>query len=339
MKTLYSLVAALLISLLLIFEPSSVSAQKKIISHDTSYFVTYPKTVTARVYVSKKYAPFTIPASGNVEDIIYKPNTKLNFGIGATYNNYSLNVAYGFSFLNKNNLDKGKTKGLDLHFHLFPTKLTVDIMGVFHKGYYLEPKGYAMANPNSYYYRPDVKIKLFGLAAYRVPNGEKFSYRAAFVQNEWQTKSAGSLLYGGQANYVSFTGDSALVPKAIQSGYPQAGIKSIKIITVGPGIGYAYTLVLEKHFFITGSLIGNLDFNFTTEESTTQNKKFSLKPGAVYKGAVGYNSNTWSLAANLTGNALLARGASSSKDYFLPVGNYRLTLAKKMMCKKHKQNT
>ncbi|HUS02186.1 MAG TPA: DUF4421 domain-containing protein [Chitinophagaceae bacterium] len=316
-----------------IFDSTCVIAQKKIIPHDSTYFTTYPDAITARLYLSKKYAPFTLPASGNVEDIIYKPNTKMNLGIGATYKNYSLNVAYGFSFINKSYKDKGSTKGLDLHFHLFPTKLTVDVLGVFHKGYYLTPKGYAVPNANTYYYRPDVKITLFGLAAYRVPNGEKFSYRAAFVQNEWQTKSAGSLLYGGEAYYVSFSGDSALVPKQIQSGYPQAGIKKINFISIGPGIGYAYTLVIEKHFFITASLIGNMDLNFTSEEGTATNKKFSVKPAAVYKGAAGYNSNTWSLAATLTGNALLVRGASSSKDYFLPVGNYRLTLAKKIMRK------
>ena len=334
MKNKYIL-SAISVSLcaILIFDPSSLIAQKKVQPHDSSYYVTYPNSITARIYLSKKYAPVTLPATGNVEDIIYKPNTKLNLGIGATYKNYTLNIAYGFGFLNKNYNDKGATKGLDLHFHLFPNKLTVDLLGVFHKGYYLTPQGYAAPNVNSYYYRPDVKITLVGVAAYRVPNGEKFSYRAAFVQNEWQTKSAGSLLYGGEAHYVSFGGDSALVPKQIQNGYPQAGIKKVKFISVGPGIGYVYTLVIEKHFFVTASLIGNLDVNFSTEEGTASNKKVSLKPAAVYKGAIGYNSGTWSLAANLTGNALLVRGASSTKDYFLPVGNYRLTLAKKIMRK------
>ena len=321
------------VCLLLIFIPCSLTAQK-VTPHDSSYYVIYPKTVTARIYLSKKYAPFTLPATGNVNDLEYRPNTKLNLGIGATYNNYTLNVAYGFGFLNNKNIDKGKTKGLDLHFHLFPNKLTVDVLGIFHKGYYLVPKGYAAANTNSYYYRPDVKLTMLGIAAYRVPNGSKFSYRAAFVQNEWQKKSAGSVLFGGEAYYVSFGGDSTLVPKQIQSGYPQAGIKKINFFSIGPGIGYAYTLVIDRHFFITTSLIGNLDLNFSSEEGTAKNKKFSLKPAAVYKGAIGYNCDTWSLAANLTGNALLVKGASSSKDYFLPTGNYRLTLAKKIMIKK-----
>ena len=311
-----------------------VMAQKKIIPHDPAYYATYPDAITARVYLSKKYAPFTLPGFGTAKDLIYKPNTKLNLGIGATYKNSTLNLAYGFGFLNKNYTDKVTTKGLDLHFHLFPTKLTVDLLGVFHKGYYLTPQGYAAATPNTYYSRPDIKLTLLSLAAYRVPNGEKFSYRAAFVQNEWQIKSAGSLLYGGEASYVSFDGDSAVVPKQIQGGYTQAGIKKINVISLGPGVGYVYTLVIEKHFFITASLIGNLDINFATEEGIAKNKKLSVEPGAIYKGAFGYNSDTWSLAASLTGNALLAKGATSNKKYFLPVGNYRLTLSKKITRKR-----
>ena len=323
---------AITFCLLVLFNPCSLTAQK-VTPHDTGYYVTYPHTVMARIYLSKKYAPFTLPSSGIVKDLEYRANTKLNLGIGATYNNYTLNIAYGFGFLNNNNADKGKTKGLDLDFHLFPNKLTVDLLGVFHKGYYLVPKGYAAANANSYYYRPDVKLTLVGVAAYRVPNAEKFSYRAAFVQNEWQKRSAGSVLFGGQVHYVSFGGDSALVPKQIQSGYAQAGIKKISFFSIGPGIGYVYTLVIDKHFYITTSLIGNLNLNFSTEDGTTQNKKISLKPAAIYKGAAGYNSNTWSLVGSLAGNALLVRGASSSKDYFLPTGNFRLTVAKKIMRK------
>ena len=322
------------LSITLVINSSSLFAQK-VHPYDSSYYVTYPNSITARIYLSKKYAPFTLPATGNVSDLKYHPNTKLNLGLGVTYKNYTLNVAYGFGFLNNNYNAKGKTKGLDLHFHLFPNKLTVDLLGVFHKGYYLVPKGYAASNANTYYYRPDVKLTLVGIAAYQVPNAQKFSYKAAFVQNEWQKKSAGSILFGGEAYYVSFGGDSSLVPKQLQNFYPQAGIKKIKFISIGPGVGYAYTLVIEKHFFITTSLIANLDLNFSTEEATSQNKKFSLKPAAVYKGAIGYNSDTWSVAANLTGNALLVRGASSSKDYFLPVGNYRVTLSKKILRKEH----
>ena len=149
-------------------------------------------------------------------------------------------------------------------------------------------------------------------------------------------KSAGSLLYGGEACFGIIEGDSALVPKAIQGGFPQAGITEMRYITIAPGIGYAYTAVLGNHFFIMGSLVGNLDVNFTTEETgTAMNKKTSFSPSGVYKAAIGYNSSTWAFNISLTGRESLVKAASSAKYYFLPAGAYRIALSKKIQLKKH----
>ncbi|HEX7904745.1 MAG TPA: DUF4421 domain-containing protein [Chitinophagaceae bacterium] len=314
---------------LLLLVTATVQAQKEF-PHDTSYYETYFDKLTTRIYASQKYVKFTIPSSGNIEDVEYNANTKLNLGMGVTWHNYSLNVFYGFSFLNKNNDIKGKTKGLDLQLHLYPRKWSIDLLAVFPKGYYLYPQGYAAANSNSYYTRPDVKMTLLGVSAYQVPNKKKFSYRAALVQNEWQKKSAGSLLYGGEICSATIQGDSTLVPKSVQSSFPQAGINKINFLSVGPAIGYAYTVVMAQHFFITGSVIGNLDINFTKESlSGVQKKKTGINPVAVYKAAIGYNSSNWSISANIAGNAVWAKSAASPKDYLLKAGAYRLALAKK----------
>ena len=209
--------------------------------------------------------------------------------------------------------------------------------GEFPKGFHLEPKGYAATNSNNYYYRADIKESLIGLSAYKVPNKSKFSYRAAILQTEWQKKSAGSPLFGGDIFAGTLQGDSALIPAKVQNGFPQAGIKKINFFSFGPGIGYAYTIVIEKHFFITGSMAGNLNFNFTKEQSTATNNKFSLNPASVFKAALGYNSSNWNVSANWTGNGIWFKGASSSKNYFWPSGNYRLVLAKKFDTKKHRK--
>jgi hypothetical protein len=319
----------------LIIKSNVINAQLNF-PHDTSYYETYPNKLTVRLYLSQKYLHINVPNTGSQQDMEYKANPKLNLGTGVTWHNLSLNVFYGFAFLNNEDSIKGKTKGLDIQFHLFPSKWAVDVLAVFPKGYYLDPKGYAAANANSYYYRPDIKFNLIGLSVYRVPNKEKFSYRAAILQNEWQKKSAGSILYGGQAFYGIIQGDSALVPKMVQNGFQQAGIDNIHFFSIGPGIGYAYTLVLAKHIYVTGSIIGNLDLNFTTEERmNAKEKKVAVSPATVYKAGLGYNSSTWNISANWTGNGLWINGASSSEDYFSPTGNYRLVLSRKIVIKKH----
>ncbi|MDZ4793022.1 MAG: DUF4421 family protein [Bacteroidota bacterium] len=321
---------------ILLMSTNAVQAQKKKYEHDSTYYEMYPDKLTLRLYVGQKVTRFVIPSNGSAEDVEYRANHKVNTGFGVTWHNYSLSAFYGFSFLNKDTKVRGKTKGLDLQFHLYPHKWAIDLLVVMPKGMYMHPKGYAAANSASYYYRPDVKERLWGISAYKVPNKEKFSYRASIVQNEWQKKSAGSVLYGGEAYFGIIEGDSAFVPKAIQTGFPQAGITEMRYITIAPGIGYAYTLVLDKHFFVMGSLVGNLDLNLTTEEiGTTQNKKTSVSPSGVYKAAVGYNSSTWGFNFSITGRESLVKAASSTKDYFLPTGAYRIALSKKIQLKKH----
>ena len=315
-------------------KPDNSIAQKTT-SIDSGYYITYPDKLMLRLYLSQKFAPFTISASNNNKDLNYKTNSKLNLGVGATYRSLTLNLSYGFKFLNKDK-GKGTTKGLDFQFHLYPRKWAIDVLGTFLKGYYLDPKDNNGLNLINYYQRPDFKRDVIGFSVFRVPNTGKFSYRAALTQNDWQTKSAGSLLYGGEAYYGIIKGDSALVPNEVINNFPQAGINKINFFSIGPGIGYAYTLVIDKNFFITGSAIGSLDVNFSTEERTgDKKKKVSLIPGGVYKGAIGYNSSNWSISANITGNALYTGSASSSKEYFLPTGNLRLIVAKKLGLKTH----
>jgi hypothetical protein len=300
--------------------------------HDSNYYVTYPDKLTARIYLSQKFLKFTIPSSTQ-EDIEYKAQTKMNLGIGATWHNYSVNIFYGFAFLNKDTA-KGSTKGLDLQLHLYPRKWSIDLLALFPRGYYIFPRGYG-TNGAGYYYRPDIKLNLIGISAYQVPNKAKFSYRAAITQNEWQKISAGSLLYGGLIYHGRFRGDSSLVPKILESGFVQDGIKDIRFTAFGPGGGYAYTFVIKKHFFFTTSAVGNLNITFTTEYGAQKGKNAtSVQPSIVAKAAVGYNSSTWDVSVNGLGSAIWAKGDISPQKYYLPVGAVRLVISRKFDLKK-----
>ena len=309
--------------------PQSSMAQEKV-SVDNGYYITYPDKLMLRLFLSQKYAPVTISADDNDKDLNYRTTSKLTLGAGFTYKSLTLNLSYGFKFLNPEK-GRGKTKGLDFQFHLYPKKWTIDLLGTFKNGYYLDPKDNNGLNLANYYQRPDFKRNVIGLSVFRVPNSGRFSYRAALNQNDWQTKSAGSVLYGGEAYFGTIKGDSALVPSQVSNNFKQAGIDRINFLSVGPGIGYAYTLVIAKNFFITGSAIGSVDVNFSSEEKGgSKMKATSIIPGGIYKGAVGYNSSVWSVSATVTGNALYIGSESSSKEYFIPTGNLRFTIARKL---------
>ena len=292
----------------------------------------YPDEFIFRIYLSSKFAPFTI-SSSNKQDLNYKTNSKLALGAGFTYKAVTLNLAYGFNFLNPDK-GRGTTKGLDLQLHVYAKKWAVDIIGAFLRGYYLGPKDYNGLSLSDYYKRPDLHRNIVGLSVYNIANPGKFSYRAAFNQKDWQTKSAGSLLYGGEIFYGILKADSAFVPSWAGANYVQAGINKIEFFSIGPGIGYAYTLVLSRHFFITGSAIASINFNLSTEENGgNTNSKIKVLPGGNYKAALGYNSNTWSITAALLGNAVYTGSAVSRKEYFLPTGNVNFVVAKKFGAK------
>jgi Domain of unknown function (DUF4421) len=296
---------------------------------DSSYYITYPNKLILRVYLSRKFAPFTISSSSK-EDLNYKTNSKLNLGAGFTYRILTINLSYGFNFLNQDK-GRGDTKGLDLQFHIYPRKWAVDLLGAFLKGYYLDPKANNGLALTDYYKRPDLHRNIVGLSMFRVANADKFSYRAALNQKDWQIKSAGSLLIGAETYYGIVKADSALVPSKAGSNYTQAGIDKINFFSIGPGIGYAYTLVISKHLFITGSAIGSLNINISSEQNNgSKNSKTKVIPGGIYKAAMGYNSHIWCVSATLQGNALYAASEASSKEYFLPTGSINLVVARRI---------
>jgi len=324
------------IVILIIFQ-SLCNAQANL-GNDTTYYIFFPESITGRLYLSQKYTSFVIK-SKEAKDLRYVPDTKLNIGIGATWHNLSLNLAIGFAFLNKD-LDKGKTKYIDLQSHLYRTKWATDFYGQFYKGYHLNPEGVAAKPGENFYYRPDVNVTLIGVTNYYIFNSKRFSYRAAFIQNEWQKKSAGTFLLGGEAYYGLINGDSALVPRSIEDKYPEKGIHRIDYLSVGPGAGYAYTLVVAKHVFFTGSLTGNLNLSYAVESNyIDHNNNFSLNFVPGIKAAAGYNSRSWIISANFTGNDLPFKGATPENKYSVRTGNFRFIISKRFMPGKKLQKT
>ncbi len=305
------------------------SEKSSVIStYDSSYYQSFFMDIVGRYYFSQKFTTIRLSGIDNKNKLKYLPNTTLNMGVGITYKPLTINLGYGFEFLN-NNADKGKTKYLDLQSHVYLRKWAFDLLGQFYRGYHLYPKGYASPASNEYYLRPDMRVGMAGIAGYRVFNHKRFSYRAAMVQNEWQKKSAGSLLVGGHVYYGSQKADSAFVPAVLNDEFNQKGVTRIRFFEVGPGAGYAYTLVISKHFFITASLAINAQFSFSSElrDNKTQSH-FSMVPGYIGRSAIGYNSDLWNLNVSFVANRVITKGAFSRDNYNYTASNIRLTLAR-----------
>src|SRR5690606_7789450 len=143
--------------------------------------------------------------------------------------------------------------------HLYSRHWVTDLYAQWYKGYYVNQSKFENTNGATYYVRPDVRASLLGASVYRLLNGKRFSYQAGFSQNEWQKKSAGSLLIGAEVYYGVMKGGSALVRSFLSGYYPQRDVYRVRLLELGPGIGYAYTAVWKEHFFVTGGLTVNFD--------------------------------------------------------------------------------
>ncbi len=302
-----------------------IIAQKKD-EHDERYYETFPRIITARVYYSHKYTNLQFKPLPATQRFLYNPNTSHNLGVGFTYQFLTLNLGVGVF----NDRSKERTKSLDLQSHIYTRKWVADIFGQFYKGYYLSPRGIASTNPTTFYERPDIGVTLLGAAAYRLFNPEKFSYRAALLQNEWQKKSAGTFLLGGEFYYGTINGDSALIPAAISEGYPQRNVVRARFLEVGPGIGYAYTGVYKEHYFLTGSLTMNADLSWVKEEEENNARQHTtISPNIIFRLISGYNSKFWSANFSWVANRVSARGDTPQSVYRIRTGNYRITLTKR----------
>lgn len=312
----------------LVAQSGDLTYSKPSLAHDTNYIETFPDEVTSRLYLSRKFTGIRLEESSEGLDLDYQPNTTLNLGIGATIKGFTLNLAYGFKFLNQNE-EKGETRYLDLQSHLYGRKYAADFFGQFYFGMFMENSesilGFA---PDSFYVRPDMSIILLGGSYFRVHSPEKFSYAASLVQNEWQKKSAGSFLWGGKVLLMGATADTSFIPifgiDTLFNAFD--GINQFSSFQFGPGVGYAHTFVMDQHWFLTLSLEVNLmlgAISYTGPDRFTRSE-WQLNPAADLKLALGYNSaKSYFGLLYIQDNAQI-RSLDETNSAIFSVGNLRI---------------
>jgi len=290
---------------------------------DREYFETFPDHITARFYLSQKYTALKFQDRAEGQDYLFWPNTTLNHGIGATYKWFTLNLAYGFEVLNPD-LGQGNTQYLDLQAHAYPETFVLDFFGQFYNGYHLAPQGFAAPAGDRYYVDPELDVTKIGVFWQYLFNNKKFSFRAAFLNNEWQKISAGSWMAGFEFYAGRAMTDNQMLPPTMVLN-PERNFRTIRFFEIGPNVGYAYTLVIKKHFFITGAVSGNLGFGYSQLEwlEGHRNTEWGVNPNVFLRAFAGYNSEKWSINANIVHNQVRLMG-NQQIDNTIMTGNYRL---------------
>ncbi len=290
-----------------------LSAQSK---WDSSYVAEEPEVLVLRTYLSHKYTALYFPS----EDLRYQPNSGLNMGIGFTFQNLTLNLAFPPGFLNRSR-EPDFPRFFDLQGHIYPRNWVIDFFGQFYKGYRI-PDGIVEGQP---YLRPDLDLLKVGIHANYIFKGDKISIPAAVHQSAIQKKSALSPLVGFEIYRVRIGADSLIFPSQLA---PKMNYQSADFLHLGPNAGLIGTLVLGKGFFATGSFSGNLGLG-STWNSDAAGANWNLSWGYHARAYLGYNGPRFGVNVNYVYKTLALQPLEDWRQE-VQTGNYRLVLVYKL---------
>lgn len=265
---------------------------------DGDYITEHNNELAVRIYGSNKFTRLSYGEYRVKDKALYKPNDNYNLGVGFSYQWLNLNLGFKAPFINEDNEKRGRTKFIDLQAYGYARKFVVDLYAQSYEGYYFPVKrNDLLAIPfTENLVRNDIQTRNLGFNVEYIFNNRKFSYRAAFLQNETQKKSAGSFILGGGIHYLNVRADSSILPQDIRYpdylANPSFNRSSVGSITINGG--YAYHLVLGKRFFAMASLMLGAGVNSMTLQDTKSDENMQAwSPtfnGIVHAG-MGYNSD------------------------------------------------
>lgn len=221
--------------------------------------------------------------------------------IGLRFSHRWLSVGFSVGIRNLQSDKRGETKFLNAVVNTYGRKWGFDAYYLSHKGHYITDNTIAdlpsLNNDNIFPLLPKLNTVYSGINAYYIFNHQKYSYRATFIRNEIQKKSAGSFLLMASYSYFSIQSDSNLVPKNARIYFePSSQIKNGQFNSVSFMPGYAYTWVYKSKYFFTISpsigLMSQIQNYGLANESSVRNITW-VYPRGMARAGLGYNSVNW----------------------------------------------
>jgi hypothetical protein len=194
----------------------------------------------------------------------------------------------------------GKTSTIDMRINAFGRQIAGELFFQKYKSFYVSSPE---RSDGSHYIFPDMRTRSLGIAGYYIYNSKKFSMRAAFIQNEGQKKSAGSLVVRPAFLYYQIASDNGIIPQEILINYqiPNGNIvKSGSFYAFELAPGYVYTLVFLKNFYLTVAAFPGIAAQFAyfrNDVKEFEEFEFAFHLGGRF--AAGYNSDNWFLGASV----------------------------------------
>ena len=263
-------------------------------NQDTNYIENHSDRWTLKLIGVTKFNYFKGSDNINKTDIRYRVDRRLNLGIGVSYRWFALNFTFNVGIREDSDFKNGKF--LDFQGTMFSSRQFIAASYQYYYGYKLQnvngvPSNLYTSNP----VRSDIRTIYFGLQYFFAFNYSKFSLKAPFIQNEIQKKSAGSFIIGAGFSAFVMDSDSSIVPSELKNYFEdKIRLTSLSASTISISGGYIYTFVIQKHFYVTVSLIPLLGMNLGDYTIMYRDRfKSHISLGLGTLNAIGYNSDSF----------------------------------------------
>lgn len=257
---------------------------------DTNYISNYNHEVSLRILGVSKYNYFKMIDRNTDSKILYYPDSKVSLGAGITYRWFSLDLTFN-SGLNQRKAES--STAFDFQAKIFSPKQYIGLTYKYYYGYIIgDYENLSVDIPDSVKIRDDIRSSFFGLEYMYAFNYGRFSFKAPFLYNEVQKKSAGSFIVGVSLTSYILDGDSEILPEEAKPDFnPDLYFSSLNTINLSFDGGYMHSIVFLRKFYLTLSAIPGIVLvagDYRIEEREFLDLRASLKFSTM--NSIGYNS-------------------------------------------------
>ena len=309
------------------------------VEYDSTYYDKLDDFLTTKVFLASKLSEFSINDNSIGKSLDYDSKAATSVGIGLGYKWIGLSV--GFNINNSSDINSGDSKWFNFQSQLYLRKFTVNIYSTIYKGYYLENSSYMLEGgaQGEVYNRADIGNSTFGVSSYYIFNSGRYSNSATFNQNEWQKRTAGSFLAGGNVLYNKISADSSLVPYNIK--YPtfldSTHYNKSSYIGIGLSVGYALSYVINGNWFFDANFLVGLSVGNSKIFLEDDSKLSSVERGLNISNrfGIGYNSKLFYAAINYTNMQASTPLSIADMGYGYKMGTVQLVVAYRFNIPEH----
>ena len=256
------------------------------------YYTDYSNLLAIRLLTITKWN--TLVIVNDKSEMRFKPNSPSSLGVGFNYKAFGLTLAIGLPKSESSYAKFGQTKRLDVQMNMYGKKMGFDGFRQLYKSYYnANPDDFIEWDGEEYPVLADMSVLSMGVKGFYLFNSDKFSYKAAFVRNQLQLKSAGSFNLGAFANVDLVETDNGFIPMEIpDSLLLEFDLKTYNTIAIGVSFGYLYTWVISKNFFLNIGLSPGLGYQAIEVENIDGEKttKHSAAAQVSTRSSLGYDT-------------------------------------------------